>query len=66
MLRVAEQTWKKLNAPELLPLVASGATFTDGTRDEAKQSEDHIKCNPNKYGCEHSQIFTPACAMFPD
>ena len=37
MLRVAEQTWRKLNAPELLPLVASGATFTDGARDEAKQ-----------------------------
>jgi transposase-like protein len=36
MLRVAEQTWRKLNAPELLPLVASGATFTDGVRDDAR------------------------------
>ena len=36
MLRVAEQTWRKLNAPELLPLVASGASFTDGVRDEAR------------------------------
>ena len=33
LLTVAEQTWRKLNAPELLPLVASGATFTDGVRD---------------------------------
>lgn len=30
MLRVAEQSWRKLNAPELLPLVASGVPFTDG------------------------------------
>jgi len=33
LLTVAEQTWRKLNAPELLPLVASGAIFTDGVRD---------------------------------
>jgi len=31
MLRVAEQAWRKLNAPELLPLVASGTPFKDGT-----------------------------------
>lgn len=30
MLQVAEQSWRKLNAPELLPLVASGMTFKDG------------------------------------
>jgi len=30
MLRVAEQAWRRLNAPELLPLVASGTPFTDG------------------------------------
>jgi transposase-like protein len=30
MLRVAEKSWRKLNAPELLPLVASGVPFTDG------------------------------------
>lgn len=30
MLQVAEQAWRKLNAPELLPLVASGMTFKDG------------------------------------
>ncbi|MDH5669980.1 MAG: IS256 family transposase [Nitrospira sp.] len=30
MLRVAEQAWRKLNAPELLPLVASGILCNDG------------------------------------
>ena len=30
MLRVAEQAWRKLNAPELLPLVAAGVSCTDG------------------------------------
>lgn len=30
MLRVAEKSWRKLNAPELLPLVVSGVTFRDG------------------------------------
>jgi len=30
MLRVAEQAWRRLNAPELLPLVASGVPFKDG------------------------------------
>ena len=30
MLQVAEQAWRKLNAPELVPLVASGRTFKDG------------------------------------
>jgi transposase-like protein len=32
MLRVAEQAWRRLNAPELLPLVASGGLFKDGNR----------------------------------
>lgn len=31
MLRVAEQAWRKLNAPALLPLVASGVPFKDGS-----------------------------------
>ena len=30
ILQVAEQSWRKLNAPELLPLVATGLTCTDG------------------------------------
>jgi transposase-like protein len=46
MLRVAEQTWRKLNAPELLPLVASGATFTDGVRDDARQERSQPKAQP--------------------
>jgi putative transposase len=33
MLRVAEQTWRKLNAPDLLPWVASGVRFPDGVRE---------------------------------
>lgn len=47
MLTVAEKTWRKLNAPELLPLVASGVPFKDGkmrrsesvSRDRNDQSE---------------------------
>lgn len=47
MLRVAEQAWRKLNAPEWLPLVASGVPFKDGNmrrsgtvnRDRTDQSE---------------------------
>jgi transposase-like protein len=46
VLRVAEQTWRKLNAPELLPLVASGTTFTDGIRDEIRQERDQPKPQP--------------------
>jgi transposase-like protein len=30
ILQVAEQSWRKLNAPELLPLVASGLMCKDG------------------------------------
>ena len=36
MLRVAEQTWRKLNAPDLIPLVAAGVVFKDGVRNEAE------------------------------
>ena len=47
MLRIAEQAWRRLNAPEWLPLVASGVPFTDGRmkrsdrvkRDRHDQSE---------------------------
>ena len=46
MLRVAEQTWRKLNAPELLPLVASGATFTDGVMDEARHKRSGPELQP--------------------
>jgi len=30
LLQVAQQSWRKLNAPELMPLVASGMLFKDG------------------------------------
>jgi len=47
MLRVAERAWRRLNAPELLPLVAAGVPFKDGkmrrsgsvNRDRNDQSE---------------------------
>jgi len=43
MLRVAEQSWRKLNAPELLPLVASGVPFNDGriTKADRVNSDRH-------------------------
>jgi hypothetical protein len=46
VLRVAEQTWRKLNAPELLPWVASGVRFQDGVRDEAKPDRSEPKSQP--------------------
>ena len=41
MLRIAEQAWRRLNAPELLPLVASGVPFKDGrmTKSERVKSK---------------------------
>ena len=44
MLQVAEQSWRKLNAPELLPLVASGMTFKDGI--VLKSGHDKNDMNP--------------------
>lgn len=41
MLRVAETSWRKLNAPELLPLVASGVPFIDGRMSRS----DRVKCH---------------------
>jgi len=46
VLRVAEQTWRKLNAPELLPQVASGRRFQDGVRDAVKDSSSNPKLQP--------------------
>lgn len=43
MLRVAEQAWRKLNAPELLPLVASGVPFKDGRMIRSGS----VPCNKN-------------------
>lgn len=43
ILRVAEQAWRKLNAPELLPLVASGVPFKDGRMIRSGR----VTCNGN-------------------
>lgn len=47
MLRIAEQAWRKLNAPELLPLVASGRMFKDGRMTRAdrmkRDGNDHAE-----------------------
>lgn len=43
ILRIAEQTWRRLNAPELLPLVASGVPFKDGRMNRSGS----VKCNGN-------------------
>jgi transposase-like protein len=36
MLRVAEKSWRKLHAPELLPLVSSNVTFKDGVMTQSE------------------------------
>jgi hypothetical protein len=46
VLRVAELTWRKLNAPHLLPLVASGVRFRDGVRYEATLDRSEPKVQP--------------------
>ncbi|MFI5091606.1 MAG: IS256 family transposase [Terriglobales bacterium] len=46
VLRVAETTWRKLNSPELLPLVASGVRFQDGVRDDGKLDGSESKFQP--------------------
>lgn len=43
ILRVAEQAWRKLNAPALLPLVASGVPFKDGRMIRSGS----VRCNGN-------------------
>lgn len=35
-LQIAEKSWRKLNSPELLPLVLQGEKFKDGKREEKK------------------------------
>lgn len=43
ILRIAEQTWRRLNAPELLSLVASDVPFKDGRMNRSGS----VKCNGN-------------------
>ncbi|MBS0180934.1 MAG: transposase [Nitrospira sp.] len=42
MLRVAEKSWRKLNAPQLLPLVASGMKFKDGVMLKSKHMKSDV------------------------
>jgi putative transposase len=48
MLQVAEQSWRKLNAPELLPLVASGMTFKDGIRLKSGNEKNDMNHQPER------------------
>lgn len=48
MLRVAEQAWRKLNAPELLPLVASGMTFKDGIKLKSGHERNDMNHQPER------------------
>jgi transposase-like protein len=48
MLRVAEQSWRKLNAPDLLPLVASGMTFKDGIRLKSGHESKEMNHQPER------------------
>jgi len=48
MLQVAEQSWRKLNAPELLPLVASGMTFKDGIKMKSGHERNDMDHQPER------------------
>lgn len=48
MLRVAEQSWRKVNAPELLPLGASGITFKDGIRPKSGHDRNDMNHQPER------------------
>ena len=48
MLQVAETSWRKLNAPELLPLVASGVTFKDGVMTQSGRVESDVNHQPER------------------
>ncbi len=40
LLEMAQQRWRKLNAPELLPLVLAGERFKDGIQETDKENTD--------------------------
>ena len=48
MLQVAEQSWRKLNAPQLLPLVASGMKFTDGVMLKSGHVKSDVSHQPER------------------
>jgi hypothetical protein len=45
---VAEKSWKKLTAPDLLPLVASGVTFKDGVMTKSGGVESEGNHQPKR------------------
>ena len=48
MLQVAETSWRKLNAPELLPLVASGVVFKDGGMTTSGSVKSDVNHQPER------------------
>jgi putative transposase len=48
ILQVAEKSWRKLNAPELLPRVASGVTFKDGMMTMSGGAESDVNHQPER------------------
>lgn len=48
MLRVAEKSWRKLRAPELLPLVASRVPFNDGVMTQSEALVNAANPQPEK------------------
>lgn len=48
ILQVAEKSWRKLNAPELLPRVASGVTFKDGVMTISGGAESDVNHQPER------------------
>lgn len=48
MLQIAEKSWRKLTAPELLPLVASGVMFNDGVMPKSGSVESDGNHQPER------------------
>jgi len=48
MLQIAEKSWRKLNAPELLPLVVSGVMFNDGVMPKSGSVESDGNHQPER------------------
>jgi transposase-like protein len=45
LLAMAEERWRKVNGPELLPLVRAGVRFVDGVREKPKATAGKVKEN---------------------
>ena len=48
VLTVAEKAWRKLNAPELLPLLVSGVKFANGEKVQLESKNKEKKQDPEK------------------